>query len=208
MNFLTTAKTTWFDDGCCDVKYLDEWDGVPVNYWPGQAVGEGWHTDRYELNLGRDTSGRLFQIAAGRLMSYQFYPEDILQHVSDFGLNERWPRPGDRIVQRIHVCTLAGRPVLDVIGMAQIESVCDEPRRAGFRYVTVATHVEQGEWSAYVTWNEQDEVRLTVQAISRPVPEEPARNHKFIRAWQKKGHEQALARFQKEVFHAFASIPG
>ncbi|NKQ35734.1 MAG: DUF1990 family protein [Chloroflexi bacterium] len=207
MSFLTTAKVTWFDDGCCDVKYLDEWDRVPPSYRPGQAVDDSWYTDQYELKLGRDTSGKLFQIAAEQLMAYRFYPEDILHHVSDFGLNERWPHPGDRIVQRLHIFTLAGKPIVDVISMNQIESVCEEPRRVGFRYVTVETHVEQGEWSAYVTWNAQDDVALTVHSISRPAPEEPARNHKFIRARQKEGHQRGLAYFQKTVLDAFASTP-
>ena len=207
MNFLTTAKVTWFDDGCCDVKYLDEWDRVPPSYHPGQAVDDSWYTDQYELKLGRDVSGKLFQVAADRLMAYQFYPEEILQHVSDFGLNERRPYPGDRIVQRLHIFTLAGKPVVDVISMNQIESVCEEPRRVGFRYVTVATHVEQGEWSAYVTWNAQDDVVLTVHSISRPNPEEPARNHKFIRARQKEGHQRGLTYFQKTVLDAFESTP-
>ena len=205
MSFLTTAKVTWFDDGCCDVKYLDEWDRVPVSYYPGQLVDDSWYTDQYELKLGWDTSGKLFQAAADRLMAYQFYPEEILHHVSDFGLNERRPLPGDRIVQRIHVYALAGKPIIDVIGMTQIESVCEEPRRVGFRYVTVATHVEQGEWSAYVTWDTQGNVGLTVHSISRPVPEEPARNRKFIRARQKEGHRRGLAWFQKAVLDTFES---
>lgn len=74
MKFLTTAKLNWFDDGCCDVKYLDIWNDTAVSYQPGQPIDTGWHIDSYELELGVDEDGRLFRKAADLLMRYQFYP--------------------------------------------------------------------------------------------------------------------------------------
>lgn len=200
MKIFTQAKINWFDDGCCDVKYLDEWDKLPLSYHPGQPIDAGWQVDTYQTKLGRDPSGKMFRTASEKLMAYQFYPEDILQHVSDFGLNERWPQPGDRIVQRIHIFQWAGKPVADLIVMNQVESICDEPRRVGFRCVTVAAHIEQGEWSAYVTWDERNDVVLDVHAISRPHPEEPPRNHGFIRRRQLDAHRQGVAHFQRLVW--------
>jgi len=95
MKFLTTATLDWFDDGCCDVKYLDIWQEAPLNYQPGinqdasRQNGE-WQTDRYETTLGNDQDGRLFHRAIDHLMRYQFYPQEIMNHTSDFGLHDRW----------------------------------------------------------------------------------------------------------------------
>jgi uncharacterized protein (UPF0548 family) len=199
MKFLTTATLNWLDDGCCDVKYLDMWNGNAVSYHPDQSTGAGWNTDHYELVIGHDISGALFQKAADLLMRYQFYPEDILSHVSDFNLWERQPQVGDRIVHRIHVLTLLGRPVLDVLGMTEISEVVSESRRQGFRYVTVSPHVEQGEWSAFVEWREDGNVVLIVDVISRPVAEEPQRNHQYIRSLQKNAHKRGLSFYKASV---------
>ena len=199
MKFLTTAKLNWFDDGCCDVKYLDIWNGTALSYQPGQAIDASWHVDSYELALGLDEDGRLFRKAADRLMRYQFYPPDVLSHVSDFGLWNRWAQVGDRIVQRIHLFSLFGKPVVDVIAMNEVRQVITEPRRYGFTYVTVETHVEQGEWSACLEWASDNQLRLTVKAISRPTPEEPARNYNFMRTLQKSAHQRGLQYFKQLV---------
>ncbi len=199
MKFLTTAKLNWFDDGCCDVKYLDIWNDTAVSYQPGQPIDTGWHIDSYEVELGVDEDGRLFRKAADLLMRYQFYPHDVLSHVSDFGLWNRWAQVGDRIVQRIHLFTLFGKPVVDVLAMNEVREVITEPRRYGFTYVTVETHVEQGEWTACLEWTPDNQLRLTVHAISRPAPEEPARNYNFMRTLQKSAHQRGLHHFKQTV---------
>ena len=199
MKFLTTAKLNWFDDGCCDVQYLDVWNDVAVSYRQGQPIDESWHVDQYKLSLGHDEDGRLFQNAADRLMRYQFYPDDVLSHVSDSGLWDRWVQVGDRIVQRIHLFSLFGKPILDVLAMNEVSHVIAEPRRYGFTYVTVKGHVEQGEWSACLDWRDDGELILTVKAISKPVPAEPARNYGFMRALQKSAHQRGLQYFKQSV---------
>lgn len=199
MKFLTTAKLNWFDDGCCDVKYLDIWNNTALSYQPGQPLDASWHEDNYELALGMDEDGRIFRKAADLLMRYQFYPHDVLSHVSDFGLWNRWAQVGDRIVQRIHLFSLFGKPVLDVIAMNEVREVITEPRRYGFTYVTVATHVEQGEWTACLDWAPDNQLRLSVHAISRPTPEEPARNYSFMRTLQKSAHQRGLNHFKQIV---------
>ncbi len=198
MVFLTTAEACWFDDGCCDVKYLDMWSAAPLSYMPGQATGPDWYTDHYEIILTHGGNGRFFQKAAHLLMRYQFYPDTILSFFGDFNLQpERHLRVGDRIVQRIHVARLFSRPFLDVIGLTEVTRVIDTPRCQGFTYVTVAPHVEQGEWSAGITWRDNGDLVLTIDAISRPSPQEPARNHRFMRALQKKAHQSGIAHFKK-----------
>ena len=199
MNLLTTAKLNWLDDGCCDVKYLDIWNNAPVSYQPGQPIDSSWHVDTYELSLGLDEDGRLFNKAADHLMRYHFYPQDILSQTSDFSLWNRWLQVGDRILQRIHLFSFLGKPILDVLTMTEVRQVTAEPRRYGFTLVTVNTHVEQGEWSAYLNWREDNELILTVKAISRPVPEEPNRNHNFMRTKQQAAHQLGLTHFKQLV---------
>ena len=199
MKLLTTAKLNWFDDGCCDVKYLDVWNDAPRSYRPGQPIDDSWHVDSYEMSLGVDEDGRLFKKAADRLMRYQFYPHDVMSHVSDFGLWNRWVQAGDRIVQRIHLFSFFGKRILDVVGMTEISQVILEPRRYGFTYVTVDTHVDQGEWSTCLEWREDNELILTVNAISRPRPQEPARNYSYMRRLQQSAHQRGMAHFKQAV---------
>lgn len=197
MKFLTTATLNWFNDGCCDIKYLDEWCDVPINYDPQQSKGTGWHTDHYEEVIGNDPGGGLFRQAADLLMRYQFYPPQIMNHISDFELENRPLQVGDRVAQRIHIWSVRTLPVLDAIGMIEIYKAFFDARACGFTYVTVATHIEQGEWSAGLQWQQNGDVRLTVHAVSRPAPQEPARNHRFIRAFQKKAHRFGIAYFKQ-----------
>jgi len=199
MKFFTTAYVTWLDDGCCDVKYLDIWAKTACTYRPGQPVGESWFVDEYTVTLGLDTGGNLFSRAADALMRYQFYPPDVMQHTSDFGLWERWVQIGDRILQRVHVWQLWGKPLLDVLGLTEIADVVNEPRRVGFTYVTVAPHTAEGEWSAYLEWKEDDRVTLRIKSISRPRRGEPARNHAWMRKLQQRAHRRGLAYFQQLV---------
>lgn len=197
---LTTATLAWFDDGCCDVKYLDWWNDVSLNYTPGQAVDSGWRVDHRDLVIGHDATGELFQNAADRLMRYRYYPCHILQHTGDFDLGEsRWLAVGDRIVQRVHLIRLFDRNILDVIGMVEVSKVVAEPRRFGFTYVTVATHVEQGEWTVEVSWQKDGTVILQMDAITRPVPDEPARNYRLMRWLQKRAHKQGMSHFKRSV---------
>ena len=199
LSFLTTATLTWFDDGCCDVKYLDEWHDAPLNYRPGQTITPNWHYDHHERVIAHDNKGRLFPHAADLLMRYHFYPSHILSHVSTFGLEDRWLEVGDRIVQRIHLLRFFGRSILDVVSMTEITQTTIEPHRCGFTYTTVATHVEQGEWAVAVTWRTNGDLVLNLNAISRPIPQEPRRNLSFIRAFQRAAHEQGINHFQQMV---------
>lgn len=199
LNFLTTATLTWFDDGRSDANYLDEWHDVPLNYYPDQPTGSGWHHDHHEQVIAYDDNGHLFSHAADLLMRYHFYPQHILSHVSTFSLADRWLEVGDRIVQRIHVLRLFGRPILDVVSMTEITQTIIQPRRCGFTYTTVATHVEQGEWSVTITWRPNGNLVLNLNAISRPIPQEPRRNLSFMRAFQKAAHKQGINHFQQLV---------
>ncbi len=199
MKLLTTATLNWFNDGCCDVKFLDLWNDASLNYSPGQIIDNSWHTDHYKQLIDNDLSGKLFQKSADRIMRYRFYPKDVMSHFSDFDLYERWVEVGDRIVQRIHLVKMFGRPILDAVTMTEVVEVINEPRRCGFTYATVERHVEQGEWSVLVEWQENGDVRLHAKAISRPVPHEPTRNYSYMRALQKRVHQRGVEHFIQSV---------
>jgi len=199
-NPFTTAILNWFDDGCCDVMYLDLWHDVPVSYTSGQTISSDWHTDHYELAIGRDSSGSLFQKAADQLMRYRFYPPHVLTPLGDFDLDEpRWVQVGDRIVHRVHLIKIFDFNILDLIAMVEVSQTTSQERCYGFTYVTVATHFEQGEWSAHVVWEENDDVVIAVDAVSRPNPQEPGRNHQLMRSRQKRAHQKGLAHFKQTV---------
>jgi len=200
MTFLTTATINWFDDGCCDVKYLDLWEDAPVSYQPGQGGGPGWHKDFYEEIITHDGNGRLFHKAADLLMRYRIYPQNVLSHFGDFDLGPgRWLSVGDRIIQRIHVARIFGRPFLDILGLTEISRVTSAPRFYGFTSVTCTPHVEQGEWSASVEWRDNGDLALVFESVSRPSPQEPTRNHNFIRALHKKIQKAGLTHFKQAV---------
>ena len=52
-------------------------------------------------------------------------------NTSDFQLEDRPVRSGDRVVQRIRLLLAWNRPVLEVLTMNEITEVIDEPRRKG-----------------------------------------------------------------------------
>ncbi len=199
MDFLTTATLSWFNDGCCDIKYLDIWANEPTSYTPGQALDDSWYRDEQELSLGQDHDGRLFQHAAHLLLHYQFYPPHLLTHTSDFSLDERPMQIGDLLLQRMHLVTLRRFPLLDVLGLTRIHQVTQEPRHCGFTHITLTPHPQEGEWSAHLTWQPNGELLLTLKAISHPRPQEPRRNHQLLRRLQKSAHQQGLNYFKKQL---------
>ena len=199
MKFITTATLNWFDDGCCDVKYLDLWNDVPLNYKPGQPTDKNWYHDRLEKHLGTDASGKLFQTAVSLLKQYEFYPKDIVSVFGDHNVYRRHIEVGDRIVHRVHVFQLRGWNILDAIAMTEVVNVINEPRSYGITYATVDTHVEQGEWTAVIKWKNNNDVVLEINSLSRPVPHEPTRNYKFMRNLQKQAQLKGLAHFASRV---------
>jgi uncharacterized protein (UPF0548 family) len=195
MRLITSATLSWFDTGCCDVKYLDEWQTVPLSFTPGQVTDSSWYSDSYQKVIMPQASAHAFQRATDLLFRYQFYPQQILSFTSDFKRERRRLRVGDRIVQRIHLFHLWGRVVLDMMSMVEVTAVIDEPRRAGFSYVTVSPHVAQGQWQFSLNWRESGDLHLSADVVLRPNPAEPAGNHSLIRFYQRRADQQGLAHF-------------
>src|SRR5512140_2280875 len=84
-----------------DAQRLQAWRNAPVTYSPEQDLDPTWNVDRYEVVLGQDTSGDLFNRAATLTLYNQFYPIEVMEVVSDFSLAGRTVRAGDRVLQRI-----------------------------------------------------------------------------------------------------------
>lgn len=61
-----------------------------------------------------------------------------------------------------------GSPLFAIAAPCRISQVIDEPRRAGFAYVTLQGHPEEGEESFIVDHDVLGDVRFTVEARSRP----------------------------------------
>jgi uncharacterized protein (UPF0548 family) len=207
MGLITSATLSWFDDGCCDIKYLDKWQNAPLSFTPGQVTDTNWYSDSYEKVVLSQATDSLFQQAADLLLRFQFYPKQILSSTGDFDLDQRRLRRGDRIVQRIHVLRLMRRAILDVIAIAEITAVVNEPRRVGFSYATVFPHVVQGEWQIAAVWDKSGDLRLKVDSILRPDPTEPNRNHRLIRHFQRYAHQQGLNQFTRIIQKAARQSP-
>lgn len=194
-----------------DAQYLTAWRDAALTYLPETELDSSWNIDRYEVILGRDPSGALFQRAAQLTLRNQFYPSEVMTSVSDFGLADRLVRAGDRIVQRIRVFQYNTMPVLEVLTMNEIIQVIDEPRRAGFTYTTTEAHSEIGEWSPRVEWRDDGEVALIIEVVSRSLPGASALSRKLTRHLQLRAHALSIESFRTllagKVYRPQRSVP-
>lgn len=191
-------RLEWFPRLRQGERYLRAWRAARATYTRGdEATGSDWHHDQYAQPLGPDPDGRLFERASDSLLRYQFYPVSVMEHVSDFERERRWARAGDRVVQRIHVLSLLGAPLVDAVTMTQISAVTDEPDRKGLAYVTTEAHFELGEWRAWVERRADGAMIVRVEAISRPGPHLPAYQRPLARALQLRAHREGLAHFAR-----------
>lgn len=170
MEIPNQAVAVWFGRKLDDSRYLDLWREAPLTYSESQPIDSAWNVDRYEIILGRDSSGNLFDRAARLTLRNRFYPAQVMVNASDFQREDRPVRRGDRVVQRIRLLLAWNRPVLEVLTMNEITEVIDEPRRKGFTYTTTTVHSEIGEWSPVVEWRENGEVALIITVVSRTRP--------------------------------------
>ena len=188
-------KIEWFGKPGRDERFLEMWRDIPVNYRPGDPTGSGWAIDDHEEVVGHDDTDKLFRIAADRLMQYLFYPPSLMQVTSDFGLARRWLKQGDRLIQRVCVLRLFGRPVLELLTMNEVYDVIDLPRIKGFTYITTQGHSEKGEWSAHVEWTDANEVVARMHAISTAMTGSPA----IARRFQISAHQRGMAWFTHQM---------
>lgn len=203
MMFPKSALPVWFGFGRKkDAQYLRAWRNAPLTYFPDQEItdtGAGsdqWNVDRYEVILGQDANGAFFQHAAQLVLTNQFYPAEIMTSTSDFQIQGRTVRTGDRILQRIPVFQYNTLPILDVLTMNEITEVTQSPRRVGFTYTTTQAHSEIGEWSPSVEWRENGEVALIIEVISRTRPGASLFARRLTRRMQLHAHRVSIQNFQ------------
>ena len=182
----------FFNNDSDDSRFLTEWHDAPLTYHPGQVLRDA-HTDHYEERVAAVADIALFEKAADHLLQYHFYPSNVMIHTSDFGLTNRHMCVGDRIVQRIHVIP----NVIDIVTMNELISVVDEPRHAGFAYVTTDKHDEAGQWSAQVLWRADTSLWLTIDAYGRPTVPWFARS--LARHTQLRAHQRGIAHYKQLI---------
>ena len=135
MTFPQRAVSVWFGKARAkDAQYLQKWREAPLTYSPRQPIDSNWNVDRYETVLGRDDTGNLFRRAAELTLKNRFYPPEVMVNTSDFGLENRPVRVGDRIIQRIRLLQIGERPVWEVLTMNEITEVIDEPKSRVYLY--------------------------------------------------------------------------
>lgn len=196
---LLPLRLEWFGSARQDAAYLEHWRGAALSHQQGQPPAARARADRYRVLLGSDATGGLFARAAERLLRYQFYPDDVLVHTSDFTRQQRAAQPGDRVLQRIRVLYLTGLPVLDVLTMNEVSEVIDEPGRRGLSYVTTRRHGEVGEWSAVVEQADEGKVYLRIRSLAWPAPTMPLLTHPIMRALQLRAHQRGIQAFAAAV---------
>jgi uncharacterized protein (UPF0548 family) len=192
------AGSVWFGRGRLDdPQYLDLWRGVPLTYSAGQDLDDNWNVDHYEVILGSDKTGALFQRAAQLTLNNQFYPAEVMVTSSDYGRENRQVQPGDRVLQRIRLFEIARKPVLEALTLNEITEVIREERRAGFTYTTTAAHSEIGEWSPVVEWRDNGDVVLVIGVASRARPGASLLSRSFTRRMQLRAHRLSIANFTR-----------
>lgn len=187
----------WFNrHSGLDAQFLQMCRAAPITFTEaGQANDDCWNADHYEIVLGKDTRGDLFNRAASLTLMNQFYPPDVMINTSDFGLENRPVRAGDRVLQRIRILQIAGRPVYEILTVNEITKVIQEDRRAGFTYATTTIHSEIGEFAPTVEWRENGEVVLVINVLSRAAPGASAFARWFTRRMQLRAHRLSIQNF-------------
>ena len=198
----------WFGKGQKeDAQYLQAWRDAPVTYSSDDINDVSWTADQYEVILGQDSSGALFNHAVELTLCNRFYPREVMSVVSDFSLEGRTVRVGDRVLQRIALLEYEGRPLLEILTMNQITEVIQEPRRVGFTYTTTSVHSEVGEWSPRVEWRENNEVVLVIEVVSRANTRGLPFIQQRIRQKQLRAHQLSIQHFLAQL-NGEPDIPG
>lgn len=175
-----------------DAHLLDQWRAARLTYRRGDELnGMAWKHDRHSQLILPQATYAQFERAARLLWRYDFYPPELMAHVSDFSRAGRMLREGDLILQRIHV--IPG--LVDALTLVRVSEVIDEPRRKGFAYTTTQAHFEIGEWWCWVERQLDGALTVNIRSISRPGPRLPSWGRAFARRLQQRAHREGLSYF-------------
>jgi uncharacterized protein (UPF0548 family) len=147
---------------------------------------EGYRHDSYraEVGIGRTT----FRRASSGLQTWKSHDVpgvDVLPHATAI-------EPGATVVVTL------GTPWIAIAAPCRIVGVVDESNRWGFAYGTLPGHPEQGEELFIVSIQDDDVVRFTISAFSRPgdaVTRMAGPIARTVQAAGTRGYLKALQRF-------------
>jgi len=185
----------WFSKNVDLYAQLDAWRNAGSNYEPDQAVDNRWSVDGLEAEIGSADDPQAFERAVDQLFAYDVYPASVMQTAADFIREQRPPRTGDRIIQRIHV--LPG--ILDALVMNIVSAVWHENDRRGFTVITSEYQYLSGEWTASISRKRSGALTFMLHAISLPAPRLPSLAHGVARRLQTAGFKKAAAHFKKTL---------
>jgi hypothetical protein len=153
-----------------DARTLDTLRGEALTFSAG-ASEAGLTVHAFERVLGHDKTGALFARAGEAILHYRFYPEHVISSVSDFGLQQRAARPGDRIVLRLHLLHALGVPWLYARALVEVNAVADTPVCKSISYVTTRWHLARGGCRATLFWRKDGDgaVIMRVRSVEEPV---------------------------------------
>jgi len=198
MDYPKYVRLAFFGRGrLSDPHYLAAWQSAPLTYNKEQELDQNWNFDHYEVVLGNDTDGALFKHASVLALSGQLLPASVAITSSNFSLEQRAIQAGDRVLLRIRLFEIAGRPILEALTMNEVTKIVQEENQVEVTYTTTAVHSIIGEWTIGVERRDLDEVVLVMSAISRDRPGMPKLLRCYNRRMQLRGHQLSIAHFRK-----------
>lgn len=150
-----------------DARVLRDQRALPTNY-AHDADESGMTVHVAEATLGHDETGALFARAGDLLLRCAHYPAHAVSIVSDFSLDGRFARPGDRIVVRLHLLHVFGVPVLYRRALVEVTAVEDAERIKRLAYCTTPWHIACGGCGASVVWRDDGMVVFRLRSVERP----------------------------------------
>lgn len=100
------------------------------------------------------------------LFDYQIFPDNILTYLSEWGNENRKMKPGDTIVQQVHLPPIKSFSQKIIFGV-KIREIIDEPNRKGYSYETLEGHVEKGI-STFTIEQEENKIIFKIHSFSTP----------------------------------------
>lgn len=185
-----------------DADKLKAWYNAPLSFRVDQAADDSFQADSKEGVLGPDPDGMLFQMAAHLLLTYQYYPPEVMNTLADFDLEQRTMQPGDRILLRIHVLRLGSLNIVDALALNRVVEVREQPREVEIAYATTTRHSEVGIWRANLSRGADDLVRIRVSAESKPAAYVPFPVKWVARSLQKRAWRLGMAHFIRQAQQA------
>ena len=130
------------------------------------AVETAWFRDDHRVELG-PWSEAGFERVKALLLGYQFYPATVMERQTQFELEGRPARVGDRIGLGLRLPNLPGLRPVHLPAVVEIHELFSDATTARLGYQTTTFHYGRGQWLAEVR-REGEWLVLSVRAHVRP----------------------------------------